>query len=316
MYLFGYKGRAVFPAKGVIPLRGPTVFSRAAQCDADVVADLVETYPASRLSTLDDDLEHLSLQPILGRVHSQPFGSDRAFRHLNTLSSIDLGPSLRQMRRTKYGDEIAVIQSAINATEAGYRAVESVIAPGLSEIELFARFHRAATVDAGEPIGDLGNDFRGGAMGGAPREMPLLAGDLVPLDAGAVVGHYHADLCRTYAVSGVFSPAQQCARDRVLEALAAAESLIEPGRSCAELFTVIHDRLNGAGSWSFPHHLGHGIGLKPHEAPRLNPRWNDRFEPGDVFTLEPGLYGAELRAGVRIEHNYVLTDAGLRRLSV
>ena len=63
------------------------------------------------------------------------------------------------------------------------------------------------------------------------------------------------------------------------------------------------------------HHLGHGIGLAPHEAPELNPKYDATFEVGDVFTMEPGLYREDLRAGIRLEENYLLTDRGLEQLT-
>ena len=66
----------------------------------------------------------------------------------------------------------------------------------------------------------------------------------------------------------------------------------------------------------FNHHLGHGIGLFPHEAPHLNPNWNDTFEVGDVFTCEPGLYDEQiLRAGMRLENDYLVTETGVENLS-
>jgi len=65
----------------------------------------------------------------------------------------------------------------------------------------------------------------------------------------------------------------------------------------------------------FSHHLGHGIGLYPHEAPHLNPNWDDRFEEGDVFTVEPGLYSDELRGGIRLENNYRVTAGGVELLT-
>ena len=66
----------------------------------------------------------------------------------------------------------------------------------------------------------------------------------------------------------------------------------------------------------FNHHLGHGIGLFPHEGPHLNPFWNDTFEAGDVFTAEPGLYDENiLHAGMRLENNYLVTETGVELLS-
>ena len=48
---------------------------------------------------------------------------------------------------------------------------------------------------------------------------------------------------------------------------------------------------------------------------RLNPEWDDTLDTGDVFTVEPGLYGPELRAGLRIEEMYYLTESGLQKLT-
>ena len=66
---------------------------------------------------------------------------------------------------------------------------------------------------------------------------------------------------------------------------------------------------------NFNHHLGHGIGLFPHEAPHLNPNWDDTFQEGEVFTVEPGLYTPEMRAGIRLENDYLVTAVGVELLS-
>lgn len=64
-------------------------------------------------------------------------------------------------------------------------------------------------------------------------------------------------------------------------------------------------------------YLGHGIGLYSHEAPRLNLAWDDVFEEGDVFAVEPGWYDPpRLRAGIRIENDYLVTSEGVELLSV
>ena len=56
---------------------------------------------------------------------------------------------------------------------------------------------------------------------------------------------------------------------------------------------------------------GHGVGLAPQEGPHLNPRWDDTFTEGDFFTVEPGLYHEELRLGIRLEQNYLVTSEGV-----
>ena len=59
----------------------------------------------------------------------------------------------------------------------------------------------------------------------------------------------------------------------------------------------------------FPHHAGHGLGLGHPEPPILVPHSEDVLLAGDVVTLEPGLYVPGV-GGIRIEHNYQITESG------
>jgi Xaa-Pro dipeptidase len=317
-YFFGYHQRTIFPAAGIVFANGPAIICQAEILPVEATADETQTYRANILSTQVDNLAARVDALVAARLKGiERIACDSSVgRGVLERPCFDLYPSILSMRRHKGVDEIALLVRAIEATEAGYAAIEARLEPGLTEIELFALFHQAAVVNAGEAIGELGNNFRGGTLeGGSPRPVPLKAGDLIPLDAGAVLRGYNADLCRTYAVSGELSDVQRLAIDAVAGALIHAEGQIAPGVSCKDVFAEIHARLDGQRGFKFHHHLGHGIGLAPHEAPRVNPHWDDVFEVGDVFTLEPGLYGHELRPGVRIEHVYLVTDSGLVRLS-
>jgi Xaa-Pro aminopeptidase len=53
----------------------------------------------------------------------------------------------------------------------------------------------------------------------------------------------------------------------------------------------------------YVHGLGHGVGLDIHEAPAFsdNPANTATITPGQVFTIEPGLYYPEQGMGCRIE---------------
>jgi Xaa-Pro aminopeptidase len=285
--------------------------------NGDIAADESLFYEASRLGTLVDDQLASALR-IIGEELGQTtrWGVDLAglvpasHREMQDLSSVMLS-----LRRAKDPDEVELIRHAIRACEAGYARAAEILRPGVREIEVYAEVQAAAVGELGEPIGELGNDFQSGTPGGPPRRRTVEAGELMPLDVAVTVRGYRCDLCRTFAIGGEPTDKQLRAARLVAEALEFVEQEAHVGASCRQLFDNAAQRLDGINGWRFFHHLGHGTGLSPHEAPRLNPHWDDRLAAGDLFTVEPGLYHEELRGGVRLEQNYWLTVEGLQKLS-
>jgi Xaa-Pro aminopeptidase len=312
-YFTGHWGRVVFVPVLMIVTRGGSVLALSQESGAAPVVDEIVVYPGVRTGTLIDDQFAAALESLGQQLAgAKRIGGDRA---MPAAAWLDLNPVPRSLRRRKDPDEVALIRRGIAACEAAYAAAREMLRPGVSEMEIYAELQRIAVLSVGEPIGEFGNDFQSGSPGGPPRHRAIEAGELMPLDLSVVVRGYSSDLCRTFAIDGKPTPAQRDAHSVVLAALEHVESSVRPGVSCKALHHQIAQRLDGYRGWRFPHHLGHGIGLSAHEAPRLNPQWDDTFAEGDVFTAEPGLYGAELRGGVRIEQDYLVTADGVERLS-
>lgn len=132
-------------------------------------------------------------------------------------------------------------------------------------------------------------------------------------------GYFH-DMTRTWCL-GYVPPEVQTAYDHVMEAferslractVGVATSAVQ--RLVCELFeerghpTVLSSPGTTDG---YVHSLAHGLGLSVHEAPYF-PTFADtyRLQPGNVFTVEPGLYYPERGYGVRVEDTIVLNEDG------
>lgn len=315
-YFTGYWAYRVLPPALLLTAEGEAILCMAEE-KANLAVDYVLQYPAQRLATLQDDRLQIALKVLLPDIQKYfSIGVDRAVKlYGGEIQWHDLMPNLYQLRRAKDADEIEMIRHAVSGCEAGYAAVRKVLSPGVSELEIYGTMLSAATIAAGEPIGEMGNDCQSGTPGGQPRNRGAQDGELFPLDITVIYRGYCCDLTRTFAVNCNPSTLQLEAFSLIRNGLQEFENMAQPGVSCEKLYTTIFEKLNGINGWSFPHHLGHGIGLDPHEAPRLNPNWDDTLQEGDVIAVEPGLYSEELKGGIRIEENYLVTEKGLEKLS-
>ncbi|MEM9281224.1 MAG: Xaa-Pro peptidase family protein [Verrucomicrobiota bacterium] len=227
----------------------------------------------------------------------------------------DISEDYQYIRRHKDDDEVAILEFSIACAGRAYLDALQMLEPGVTEVEIMAAMLEEATFAVGEFLSGWGQDFKCGAPGGFASRRPVEDGELFCLDIGVGVRGYRSDLCRTFAVNGSPSEAQLAAHSHIVEVMKRGESMLRPGQSCREMFDAVHRELEGWQGYSFFHHAGHGIGLDAHEVPRINPAWDDTFEVGDVVAFEPGLYGNELKGGIRLENNYLITEDGFRQLS-
>ncbi|HQU44935.1 MAG TPA: Xaa-Pro peptidase family protein, partial [Pirellulales bacterium] len=285
----------------------------APQDEPVVAADEVVTYDARWLGTLRNDQRQACSAALAKQLAGKPqpmrvgvefscFAPSLANKF--TAELVDIEPDLYRLRRRKEPDELARLKKAIAATGKMYQRARQIIEPGVNELDVFDQLQAVAVEEFGEMLTGTGNDYACGEKGGPPRNRRAQDGELYILDLGPAFRGYFADNCRAVAVNGKPTDKQRAAWERLAGVFPLLEQTVNPGMSCRAFYQQIKEHLDAFMPGSFDHHLGHGIGLFPHEGPHLNPslEWNDVFEVGDVFTVEPGLYTPEMRAGIRLEN--------------
>ncbi|MFC1915025.1 M24 family metallopeptidase, partial [Chloroflexota bacterium] len=147
-----------------------------------------------------------------------------------------------------------------------------------------------------------------------PSTRVIESGEPVLIDIGAKVEGYSSDLSRTICAGSpdsTFSKVYQA----VLAAQSAAITQIEEGMTGEQADSFARTVIARAGYGdAFGHSLGHGIGLAPHESPRLGPNSTDELASGMVFTIEPGIYLPGW-GGVRIEDTVVMENGKIKLIS-
>ena len=239
-------------------------------------------------------------------------------RGTGTCDTIDLGSLLRELRRSKLPDEIDLMLECMRAGAAGLLRAREVLRHGISEWEVYREMHAAVLEAAGRPAQIYG-DFRATnattpKAGGAPTNHILQSGDMLILDYSVVLDSYRSDFTNTLCV-GDPTDAQQLLFSLCTAAMAHGASVLKAGAAARDVHRATMTVFEEAGYGQyFPHHAGHGLGLGHPEPPILVPQSEDTLLTGDVVTLEPGLYVPGV-GGIRIEHNYQITETGSHCLS-
>jgi len=159
----------------------------------------------------------------------------------------------------------------------------------------------------------VGHDMGSGQI--KPNE-PIVF-DLFPKDKET--GCY-ADMTRTYVVGEPSSELREW-YGLVKQALDRSTAGVKPGVNGRALYELVCDIFHDAGYKTqlnkepgevledgFFHGLGHGVGLEVHELPSMGRIGHD-LVPGDVVTIEPGLYRSGY-GGLRLEDLVLVTDDG------
>jgi Xaa-Pro aminopeptidase len=236
-----------------------------------------------------------------------------------SLRWMPLPSAVEYLRAIKSVDELATMRRAARLVSRAFQEVLPLVKPGVRETELAAEVeYRMRRLGASGPSFEtiIASGKRSALPHAQPTDKRLRKNELVVFDLGAILGHYCSDLTRTVFLGRAPSRIRNWYR-AVGEAQAAAGEALRPGVTAGEVDAAARGVLKQFGlEQYFVHSLGHGLGLEIHEDPRLARGQERRIAPGNVVTLEPGVYVPEV-GGIRIEDdvavlsrsNEVLTDA-------
>jgi len=245
--------------------------------------------------------------------------------------------ALDEVRAVKTDEEIEFVRQSQRANEAAMAAAEDLLTAASvvdgtlrvdgdpltservkEEIEVTLLRHGCGLDETIVACGRAASDPHDRGSGPLVAEEPIVI-DIFP--RGKASG-YHADMTRTFAVG---DPGEQVREwfDLTDRARRAALDAVEPGVTGSEVHDAVCDVYEAAGhstlrsdpstETGFIHSTGHGVGLDVHESPSVAPD-GDELEPGNVITIEPGLYDPEV-GGIRIEDLVVVTEDGYENLT-
>ncbi len=319
-----------------------------------------------------DDFEDADFSRADSLTRGRVFARSLVAKHPGLVAK-DAAPLVDQLRAKKSVAEIALLRKAAEISSEGHRAAMTAPVPS-HEYELQAVLEYTFTRLGGSrpAYGSIvGSGLNGTQLHYMKDRGETKPGDVVVIDAAAEYEGYAADITRTIPVSGTYTPEQRAMYQLVRDAQSAAERNAKPGKSAAaaqdssvavrgrglaKLGLIESEDATFDPPWQancerspsmckqgmlwMIHGISHGLGLAVHDPAQFS--YGDRvYQPGDVFTIEPGIYVsarmldalpdtpknrafiAKVRpmvaryegTGVRIEDDYLITDSGLERLS-
>lgn len=263
---------------------------------------------------------HLELSDYLLGVealHMRVLELELLKRYAPGLQTAHAEPILSALRMVKDDGEVTAMERAINVAEQAMDALLPRIKIGMTEKQVAAQLTRLLLEGGADSIA-FGPIVSAGPNGASPHavptQRPLQAGDLLVIDWGCYVDDYPSDITRTFAV-GEIDPELARIYQAVKLANAAGKQAARPGATGQDVDRAARAVIEEAGYGDyFIHRTGHGLGLEMHEPPYMMEGNDEPLAPGNVFTVEPGIY-LPGRGGVRIEDNVLVTDGGFRSLT-
>ncbi len=228
------------------------------------------------------------------------------------LTIVDDAEIMLRLRRVKSQNEIAKITQAGAIATRAFARVPEIAQAGVPLEKVFRHFQMLLLEEGADWVpylaGAAGQDGYFDVISPA-TETPLMNGDVLMLDTGAVWDGYFCDFDRNFAV-GAASDGAQSAHARLIDAVNAGFEAAKPGALMCDLFDVMSAVVAGeSDAVADAGRMGHGLGMQLTEWPSIIPTERTVLEAGMVLTLEPSVETVDGRIMVH-EENIAITETG------
>lgn len=244
-------------------------------------------------------------------------GRDRLQHSLPDSLLIPADGLFEELGWVKDSTEIAAIKKAVRISDTAFERILNLIQPGIRERELAAELeYQMIMLGSEKPAFEsiVASGHRSAMPHGVASAKKVEKGDFITFDFGATVDGYVSDITRTIVV-GKATSRQKKIYNLVLKAQLAGIRKVRSGVAAQAVDKACRDIISRAGYGKrFGHGTGHGIGFLIHTGPRISPKSPDKLKPGNVITIEPGIY-IDGWGGVRIEDDVLVTRNGRQVLN-
>jgi len=234
----------------------------------------------------------------------------------------DATPLLAEARAIKTPQEIERMRLANEIAAAGMEHCRLVLEPGMSEAEIAAEWqgfvHGEGTGWEGRVELALGFSLVWSGPGirtfTATTSRPVVEGEPTLFEIWVCADGYWCDHTKNL-VAGELTSDYQALETGLLGVYEDALGFVVPGASLAELDRRVRAGIEALGFPGQPSHpVCHGVGARAHEPPYAHQAGAGEIAAGMVLAVEPGCY-LEGGGGLRVEDNFLVTDAGAEKLS-
>lgn len=230
---------------------------------------------------------------------------------MSGVEMLPMGGIPQRLREVKDEEELGCIRKAAAIASDAFMRLLPKLRAGLTErqVQRMLEYEMLELGSEGVAFDTIAASGPNGALPHAtPSDKVIENGELLTLDFGATYQGYRSDMTRTVGFGHV-SDELRALYETVRTAQQMGLDALAPGKSCREVDAVAREYIDARYPGTFGHGLGHGVGLYIHEQPRLNTVTTAVLQPGNVVTVEPGIYIPGL-GGCRIEDTVIITADG------